>query len=270
MKWCRQGDCQVTGGYPAVWPQESWPQVLQSANQFRDSLRHAMISGVLGLGSNGAGNCERDAAIYLFALSAERKDRFELDTRHSSTIMRFEPHANLSVTMIKGIQTCSEQAILHYVAGVCVHKYSNMHKDCECLKTIKQTTKQQTGPIQLNEIFTSLKAFDDQTLFGQLSIPTPVFLSVISTWNSRFMYYCDRLIDQPKLVQTIVERIEAHEPFSEWFPIKNFPDCVADIRRLLCYFVRMRIHYMCKSINQQITDEKHTKQNRKYKKIISL
>ena len=244
-----------------------------TVTQFRDALRRAMVTDVLDLQTSQGTNCEADTARFLFdfaALKTVAKDNNCLSVcveKENPEKKNYDVLPPVVASKAEVLTFCDEN-ILYYVAGVCVRKYVKLiqdHNECNCATFVRKCDPKFQSP---NQIFTHLKAYsnlgDD---FGALQIPTEGFLNCIRSLNDVFLKHFDKFVSGKNLVRNIMAEIAVVVDMS-WFPTGEI--CIRKIKEVLKYFVRMRIYYVLKTINQSVTELPKTKENRKYKTIANL
>ena len=238
--------------------------------QFRDALRQTMVSDALSL-RHPDGNCEADSARILFDFesavrssgvgsSAIHQATYHQQTAIQSSVEILPPNVPASVSM-------ADENITFYVAGVCVKKFIELSRthDCNCIKQLEDQDPTFKG---VNEIFTHFKAFSSSKSkpFGMLHVPSDNFLKLFKEWDNVFKERIDDLINKKGIISQLKEQcINISIP---WFSENDV--CRKTLYSVMCYFFRIRIFYMLKTINQTISDSPKTKENRKYKKLNNL
>ena len=241
-----------------------------TADQFRDALRQAMVSDVLNL-RHPEGNCESDTAKFLFDFNDSKKPLDSSSVNASVGLHGVGSAANMDVPAGLSsvpVTSVTDENICFYVAGVCVREFVQCLKDhdqCTCALYVRRTDAKFSEPQQ---IFTHLKAYADfGDDFGALSVPTDNFIKCITGWNDIFHKNIDHSINDKnviwKLKNLCLETVDL-----SWFP--ENPICREKLITVLIYFLRIRIFYMLKTINQSIVDGPKTKENRKYRNLSNL
>ena len=105
--------------------------------------------------------------------------------------------------------------------------------------------------------------------FGALKIATDDFLEFIKQLDELFESNIDNLINQTsiccKIKSTFLNAVTV-----SWFTTDNDSPCYQTLIKVVEYFIRVRLYFICTNINQELTTLKKTKENRKYKKICHL
>lgn len=241
--------------------------------QFRDGLRQAMVSDVLNL-RHVDGNCEPDNAKFLLDLKSTRNhsdssaslNQSSENVRTSLSNMNAE---SMEIFSSPPSQTSfSEDNIEFYVAGVCVKKYANLSKNHQCDSECFSFLSRNDPELESSAVFTYLKAYSNCGGWsGALHVPTSDFLNCFKIWNRTFIQNIDDLVHERGLISKLT-RLCLENSDLGWFP--NNPKCREILEKLLIYFLRIRIYYMLKTLNQSIVDERKTKENRKYKKLNNI
>ena len=249
-----------------------------TVSQFRDALRQAMVSDVLNLRHPEGGNCEVDTAKFLFDLKAAKSAKLPSESSTSVSVPK-QPVSSSVQTNCSFDGLIPQEQSSHvlsnntsfYVAGVCVKHYISSvrmnHDDCSniCATFIQDLTPKFE---HCDEIFTYLKAFgsDFNDDFGALHIPKRDFVVTVRRWDTIFMDNIDRMINQKNLIRRLKGLCSIVN--LSWFP--NSEACREKLMETMEYFLRIRIYYVLKTLNQIIQDSPKNKENRKYKKLANL
>lgn len=240
--------------------------------QFRDAFRYIMISACLDLHHSGGSNCEMDVAKTLFDHQSFDKSAPSTPQNRSDNEDQRTDDINLAIpsSLIEHSNDLQNN-ILFYIAGRVTMKYEKYHgnnTECLCLDNIRiprQTAKFKSD----HQLFTALKSYQQYDAdFGGLSIPTEKFFEYISKLNTSFNRHFDDHVHEVGLLKTI----------KNGFINDNGPNpsqiigtvCPKALNAAVDYFIRMRIHYCCKNISQELTSGKKLKENRKYRKLANL
>ena len=235
--------------------------------QLRDLLKKAMISDVLELRSPEGGNCESDQARYLFDLASIVKSHKKTDDKPLFDPITMEDVECVPAAILTEMTpTLCATNIQFYVAGVCARKYIRIvkldHAECVCAHSIVRLDAQMDKDCKL---FTYAKAYSDWSPFGALTIPSDQFFELVVQWNKVFVDNFDNLVATDNLIQQLEKKASLPVP---WF--SDNEACQAKLAIVRRYFFRIRIYYVCRTINQQLKERKKNKENRKYRKLQNL
>ena len=240
-----------------------------TACQFRDFFKKAMISDVLGLRSPEGGNCESDQAKYLFDLACILRGNKPSPEVPASTVhVRDEEITRMRIPEVT--PTMSDQNIAYYVAGVCAKKFVDLckdHLDCTCVHAIAQT---EPNFEKHHQLFSYCKAYSSfGSDFGALTIPSDNFARLVDEWNKIFLQEFDKNVEKPNLISSMIEKVvQSIHCCIPWFPSSDA--CRGKLRTILSYFLRIRVYYVCKTMNERLVDQKKMKENRKYRTLQNL
>lgn len=146
---------------------------------------------------------------------------------------------------------------LTYVAGYLLRKCLDKHKCLTCAQ--KLTVASLTNSSQLYCYF---KAYENKSDFGGLTVPHDEFIQYVTKIESKVVDELNSCIQRPKLAEHIIAKL----PMLCVSECSYFPSMY-----LIELFVKMRLHYILKFNNQELSARKTGKRkNRKYIKIQHL
>lgn len=255
--------------------------------QFRDALKHCMISDVLNLRHSRGANCEIDTAKLLFDLkSISKSANFRVpsifpslaDTSLLVSERSNQPQSFNVPGVVADAQICwSQENIVFYVCGVCLNFYKKRHQCTDCCAIIEVPKSDQSFTC-LNEMFTFLKAYKNEKFtddFGALQVPRIDFVNFFKKLNTIFLDHYDDIVADDDLVGTLRKLFFQSGGFKPdgsltWFPFDTTSKCYSTLLLTTNYFLRMRIHYVNKAVNRLIEEKPKLKENRKYVILCNL
>lgn len=243
-----------------------------SPTQFREALRCCMISAILDLHHSPGANCEVDVSRYLFDIGLVRTASLtptlisESETDAADTV----PDIDVLQTSDDGAPSCqlAKNNIMFYLAGRCVEKFRLFHidKNCQCINGIEIPRTEAEMDSQ-DKMYAYMKAYEHMdAVFGGLHVPSSKLVQFVEAMEKVFVSTFDGLADVGGILKTM--RVMFYREHDVGTLLPNACPDVLD--KLLTYYLRMRIYYTCKFINQALSSAAKKKQNRKYRKIAHL
>ena len=90
------------------------------------------------------------------------------------------------------------------------------------------------------------------------TIPSDNFARLVDEWNKIFLQEFDKNVEKPNLISSMVEKVvQSIHCCIPWFPSSDA--CRGKLRTILSYFLRIRVYYVCKTMNQRLVDQKRRK-----------
>lgn len=243
-----------------------------NASEFREALSNVMLSAVLDLAHPEGANCERDTVKHLLAMagnSSKKKHVIDdvippeptpesVQQENLNTILVFDADTHDSEDEI-GLSD-SQKCILFYVTGHVLRKYLQKHKCLEC----NELSSREQECTENHELFTYLKAYNTNPEkpgeFGSLTVPEYEFFRYMIHVNKRVE---DNFADFAHLENpcSIVIRIILREVGH----CSSVPVECRDsfLTQYLETFVRTRLYFVLKTVNQKMSEVKKSNENRK-------
>ena len=276
--------------------------------QFRFSLEHLMITSLLDLSRPESANCERDAAQYLLQLgkttnpspdsSAQSLVAIETGQPEVVTMDTGDPRTDQPVPdepenlqtgeveteMMDNLSSIPDESgitpaisedirldnILYYVTGSCLHKFLKKHKCGDCRD--KLVVPGDAAFTDSHQSFLYWKSYGknsegQSTNFGCLKVPQPSLFEIMKKVDPVLcsLFTNIAVLDTPLTsVMREVDKIN--------FSVLQINDsCHRQFRHeFLELFVRTRIYFIIKTINQKFSTLPKRKENRKLKNLLHV
>lgn len=190
----------------------------------------------------------------------EMEDFFdtENDFTENDSIAELPPESSPVISELEANKT-------EYVAGVCAKKFKTIHGPCLCTDYIAEHEKDFTNTSQLFTYYKSYSKLGDD--LGALQVPTAEFSEFINLLNNHFDANFDAIVNRPGICAAIKKDFDVGK---NWPRFQRDSQCFCDFMKVVDYFKRTRVFFICKTLNQLIVTQPKNKENRKYRKINNL
>jgi hypothetical protein len=225
--------------------------------EFMSAFKQTCVNNLL-TPTTSNGNCEIDADKLLAVLacrpkqqcknvsSAERIEQ-EVGSVLDPTAVSCGPSLNVALDLL-------EQNGLVYFSGFLLKRLLLFHVNCERCSALVDNTSLPSLP-ETKLTFMEHKQFSD----GHLIMPCDAFVDMIACFEGVFSMYVKQVFHLPCLKETLIEHITKNTDFDD-FCSNEATTFILDL------FVRTRIYFYLKYVNEKLTAVKARK-SRKAKKI---
>ena len=230
---------------------------------FRDTLKQTMVSSLLNLSQPDGANCQMDTARYIFDMGSMSDSKRRSNGQVSSTADANSSQCDFALS----VNDLPQENILYYVAGVCVKKILKHHGECECVKALRvmNASLQST-----NQIFTGCKAYSKfGDVFGALVVPSDNIVNLLRQCDAIFVSSFPQVMHMDRICDRFDNLIYGSVNI-DWFTTGRGERCVKVLKVVVRSFIRLRIYYTLKDLNQRIMQAPKRKQNRKLLKLIHM